>query len=371
MKIVFISNYMTHHQYYLCDQIRKNCDSFTFVQTEKMSSERINLGWQQFSDDMITEDVDALPEILSGCDAVICGGVSNQLMSKVRGSLGDDALIFVYSESLFKKSRAQQLNLASRYKVHKKYADIKNCYLLAAGAYVAYDYSLCGLFKGRAYKWGYFPELENVPERKIFCEDELRLWGVGRFLDWKHPEDALHIVKRLCAFGTACRLTMIGTGVEEDNIKRMISSLGIEDRVSLLGAKKSQEVREYMRSADALLFTSDRGEGWGVVANEAINSRCLVIGCEEAGSVPFLLSSSTGIVYKRNDLCAAAESIKRLCESPEKANEMASDAYRELEANWTPAVAAKRFCELVDCLKNKKEFDVSCGACSKADIIKH
>ncbi len=45
MKIIFLSNYLTHHQTELCNCLyRKSNHEFCFVQTEKMSDERKELG---------------------------------------------------------------------------------------------------------------------------------------------------------------------------------------------------------------------------------------------------------------------------------------------------------------------------------------
>ena len=46
MKIVFVSNYINHHQIPFCEAMcRQEGVSFLFVQTEPMEEERIRLGW--------------------------------------------------------------------------------------------------------------------------------------------------------------------------------------------------------------------------------------------------------------------------------------------------------------------------------------
>ena len=50
-------------------------------------------------------------------------------------------------------------------------------------------------------------------------------------------------------------------------------------------------------------MTSNQEEGWGVVVNEAMNSGCVVIGSNLAGSVPYLIENGkNGLIYNCGDL---------------------------------------------------------------------
>ncbi len=48
MKLVFVSNYINHHQIPLSEELFKLTDgSYRFIQTEPMEEERIKLGWDE------------------------------------------------------------------------------------------------------------------------------------------------------------------------------------------------------------------------------------------------------------------------------------------------------------------------------------
>ena len=82
----------------------------------------------------------------------------------------------------------------------------KPIFLLCASAFTSLDYSKFGLFKEKAFKWGYFPETkiyENVSEL-IYSKDCGKILWCGRFINWKHPDDAIN-----AAFSI---LTQIGAG---------------------------------------------------------------------------------------------------------------------------------------------------------------
>ena len=49
MKVVFVSNYINHHQIPFCNAMREQLsEDFFFVQTEPMAEERIKMGWGIF-----------------------------------------------------------------------------------------------------------------------------------------------------------------------------------------------------------------------------------------------------------------------------------------------------------------------------------
>ncbi len=371
MKIIFISNYMTHHQYFFCKELQNRTENFCFVQLKEITQERISLGWSDSFDGVeIKQGTDGLPELLKDCNAVILGGAPKSVLDIVKKNISKACVLYVYSESLFKKGKFQKYNIISRLKVHKKYAKMNRCYLLAASAYAPYDYKCCGLFKNKAYAWGYFPAFIDKPINPILTKEKLSLLWVGRFLDWKHPDDAIAIAEKLKDKGIPFSLTMIGTGPEKELLCRMVERLNLVDYVSILEAKPAQEIRKYMEKADMLLFTSDRGEGWGVVVNEAINSGCLVIGCKAAGCVPVLLQDGCGVVYPLGGLEMAVKEIINLYNSPVRANQITKRAYDYLKQSWTPAVAAERLVSLTERLKKGEEFFFEHGICSRALIIK-
>ena len=74
----------------------------------------------------------------------------------------------------------------------------KPVYLLCASAYAAGDYAKMGLFRGKAYKWGYFPAALPMIRKHCSRKKSRAVYsGRGRFLAWKHPDDAIRLAARL------------------------------------------------------------------------------------------------------------------------------------------------------------------------------
>lgn len=51
---------------------------------------------------------------------------------------------------------------------------------------------------------------------------------------------------------------------------KLIDQLGVQDCVELMGSRPNSEILKAMQESEIFLFTSDKMEGWGAVANESI-----------------------------------------------------------------------------------------------------
>ena len=218
--------------------------------------------------------------------------------------------------------------------------------MLCASAYTAADYAKFGLFKGKCFKWGYFPEckryesVDDLMSKKI--KNEI-LW-CGRFLDWKHPDDVLKVAKRLKDDGAQFHINLIGTGEMKIELERMCEKFDLSEYVTFVGSVSSDKVREYMERASIYLFTSDRKEGWGAVLNEAMNSGCAVIASNEAGSTKYLLDNGkSGIVYQSGDLVSLYQSVKNLIVDNDLCRKLGANAYEDIINEWNADVAAQKF----------------------------
>lgn len=91
------------------------------------------------------------------------------------------------------------------------------------------------------------------------------LW-VGRFAPEKNPELALVALAAATRAGHDVRLTMLGDGVLGSDLRKRVSELGIENRVSFPGWK---DPAEYLPQTELMLATSEY-EGFGIAIVEAL-----------------------------------------------------------------------------------------------------
>lgn len=378
MKILFLSNYFNHHQSALSRELHILDASYGFVSTSEMREERKKLGYGEADTPPYVHRYDDHPvetgSAILGCDAVIYGGAPYSLL---RHRIRENKLIFLYSERPFKKN-SNRLYPAKRAfrraQWHIRYPRRKPIYLLCAGAYTAADYARTHLFDMKAYKWGYFPETLRYDTQKLFAaKDPTHILWCGRFLPWKHPDDALRAAQKLRQDGIRFTLDFIGTGDLEEQLKQAVLSAGLEDCVHFLGSMKPEEVRAHMERAGIFLFTSDRQEGWGAVLNESMNSGCAVIASHSIGAVPYLLKNGeNGLIYRSGDTEALYEKIKFLLQNPHRQRHMGEAAYRTITECWNAETAAKRFvCLAQSILNGDSSPDLyESGPCSRAQILK-
>jgi glycosyltransferase involved in cell wall biosynthesis len=280
-------------------------------------------------------------------------------------------LIFRYAERPCKQKPPLWKHLAWNIVWPLKYPANKPLYMLCASAYTASDYAAYGCFKGKCYKWGYFPETRRYDDvdRLIAEKKPNSLLWVARFIDLKHPEVAVTVAKRLKEAGYIFELNMIGNGVLLDSMRELAEAKGVSDCLHLLGSMPPEAVREHMEKSEIFLFTSDRNEGWGAVLNESMNSACAVVADDAIGSVPFLVTEGeNGLTYKTGDIETVVEKIKYLLDHPTERIQMAKKAYLTIVTEWNAENATEKLLILIDQIFKNEQTPFQTGVCSKAEV---
>ncbi len=379
MNIVFVSNYLNHHQKPLSDCIYNTPGiEYTFIVTKEINEERKKLGYASGNEPeyvrFSNKDKKSLKEckkLITEADVVIAGSAPEKML---RDRIKKGKIVVRYSERPLKKGSEPLKFVPRLVKWNLKNPRKKPIYMLCASAYTAADYAKFGLFKGRTYKWGYFPEVKEKSIEKLMDEkDKNSIAWVGRLIDWKHPEIPLEIAKRLKEDGYSFEIRMIGTGAMEDEIQRKIDDGNLNDCVEMLGSMPPEQVREYMEKSEILMSTSDFNEGWGAVLNEAMNSGCATVASHAIGSVPFVVTGGEdGLIYKNGDTDDLYKKVKWLLDNSEKRKEMGKAAYHKMMDKWSPDIAGKRLLSLMEDLKQYGECDAfESGPCSRAEILKN
>lgn len=377
--VVFASNYFNHHQSSFCQSMYERLgDKFTFVQTQEVEEERKRLGWGEgvlplFVKKSYDSDSAELEckTLIDNADIVIIGSAQNHF---VENRIKSGKLVLRYSERQLKKGLELWKYPYRYFKWHKQNPKHANIYLLCASAYTASDYAKFGLFKNRCYKWGYFPETKHYQMNALYEQkDKQKILWVGRFLDWKHPDDVLRVAKRLKEDGYRFSMDIAGTGEMEQQLKDMSEAMGLNDCVTFLGPIPSNRVRELMEKAGIYLFTSDRYEGWGAVLNESMNSGCAVVASHAIGAVPYLMRNrENGLIYHSGNVDELYKKVKYLLDNPGEQERLGKAAYETIVGEWNAEVAAERLINLSEhLLAGEKYPDLyRTGPCSRAEIVK-
>lgn len=379
MKIVFVSNFLNHHQLPICNEFFNMDDvEFKFVATEPVPEERVKLGYQKkFDVPYLIEikndnDKKQVVKLLKECDIAIIGSSPYEL-EKIR--IDSKKLYFKYSERLLrgpswrKYSPIAQYNMRSRFtnKMHE------NMYLLCASAYTAWDYNFFGAFKNKTLKWGYFtsPSIFTYDQIYSMKSERLSILWVGRMLELKHPEHAIEVAKHLKENNIDFTLTFIGDGEVKDEMINLTKSYSLENNITFLPSMNFEKVRTFMEKSDIFLFTSDFREGWGAVLNEAMASGCAVVTSYQAGSSFFLIdeNETNGQIYD-GTVDNLINKVMKYINDKTYMTSVSKNAYETITKLWSPKIAAHRlvnFSKLI--LEKKSPFYYESGPLSKSKAI--
>lgn len=377
MTIAFFLNVLNHHQVAVADELY--CllgSSFSFVSCVGSAARELK-GGEDYSDRPYHIQSFASEENYSRAkwmaeyyDVCVFGGYDAMDFQLIRSKT--KKISFVIGERALKRGL---LNICSPgFLKEKFYYNLKfkfsNTYKLCASAYTAIDDYRLSSYKGKHFRWGYFVSKQdfNDESKDNFTTtsiDAIKLIWCGRFIRWKHPELAVLLVERLVSYGYQCSLKMFGDGPLKKSIIKKVSDKKLSSFITFWGNCPNSQIRKSMRESDILLATSDKQEGWGVVVNEAMLEKCVVVGSDEMGSVPFLINDSeNGMIFQSESLRSLFDKTKFIIDDPTLREKMAENAFKEITSIWSPQNAAASFIELSESLMCHKKWGKDKGPCS-------
>lgn len=246
----------------------------------------------------------------------------------------------------------------------------KPLYKLCSGGFVASDQYKLKTFKGKCYKWGYFTKVKDLKNERFKLkqlDESVSLMWCARFIDWKHPELAVKLAKKLKADGYNFQLDMYGDGKMKSTIQKLIDAFGLTDCICLKGNVPNEQIHEALANHDIFLFSSDEKEGWGVVANEAMSNKCCLVGSDMIGAVPFLVNDGyNGMVFKSRSEDSLYKKVKYLIDYPAERRAMATRGHQDIVSLWSPKQAAANLLTLIKDIQNRQLSSIQEGPCSKA-----
>ena len=356
-RLVFISTFASPHTLPFGVEAARLYGEVVFINTMTLTEERRRMGYDISSERVEIIDLSGNEErcrelILDARDVILSGARFDLVSERISG--GDS--VYLAHERLFKKGFVKLLDPRT-WKIAAFCRGVrnKNVFLLSIGDFAARDFKRLGFNKDKIFRFGYFPELSSGPaEKAADAREECKILWVGRMVGFKRPLMALKAAKIL---PDGFKLTMAGDGALFEKVKKYAERHGIA--VELLGHLPNSRVIELMRASDILLSTSDKGEGWGAVINEGMNSGCAVVCSDSIGCAGTLASTENAVIFATHSV----KDLKRaLVEARDRRAELGRSAKATVENKFNAAVAAERFSALAGA-EDKGIF--SDGLCSK------
>lgn len=170
--------------------------------------------------------------------------------------------------------------------------------------------------------------------------EEPTLLYLGRLKQYKRVDLILRALALLRDEGVHARLIIAGQGDAADDLRRLRSELGLEDRVEMPGFVGEELKRTYFRRAWIHLLTSPK-EGWGITNLEAAACGTPTIASDSPGLRDSVVDGVTGYLVPHGDVRALADRIRELLEDTELRERLGEQA-REFADGFSWDRAAER-----------------------------
>jgi glycosyltransferase involved in cell wall biosynthesis len=131
--------------------------------------------------------------------------------------------------------------------------------------------------------WVKLPDITHSANKR--AEQQFRFTCIGRLVHYKGFDLAIRAFAAL-ENNDNVRLDIIGTGHEEIPLKKLVSELGINEKVRFLGFLEPKEIQSYLHNeCHCLIHPARHLEPYGVVIVETMGFGIPVIGSDLCGAV--------------------------------------------------------------------------------------
>lgn len=387
MTVTFFWNYLNHHQVFIADAMYNLLGgNFRFVATLPRSEKELK-GGMDYSNRpyciLAGESEEAHRQaVMYAESADVCVfGACSQEYAVIRAKKNPNGLSFECGERWLKRGLLNVLSPVLRqwWMNYMRYYRKANFYKLCCSSFTAGDDEKLHAYKGRHFKWGYFTKVEEnfveASDADVSTKGKVHILWCARFLLLKHPELVIELAARLKKDGYDVAIDMYGdepstpskNTYPRKKMLTLIDKLNVADIVTLKGNRPNSEILKAMQEGDIFLFTSDRLEGWGAVANEAMSNGCVLVASDAIGSTKYLVKhKKTGMIFRSCDLDSLYEQVKYLLDNPDVRKQIAKAGRESMVKLWSPANAAKSLLQLIEDIQAGRESSVEEGPCSKA-----
>lgn len=183
----------------------------------------------------------------------------------------------------------------------------------------------------------------------------LRLLCVARLIERKGQRHVIEAVRQLTGKGVDVTLDLIGTGDAEPAYRRLVSELGLDDRVRFLGYVTREEIARYYADAHVFVLAS-YNEGMSVATLEAMASALPIVTTRTGGTKELVQEELNGFTFARGDVATLANHLALLASDRARAQAMGA-ASRARAAQFSWDAAAERYLEMFSAIESAVTAD--------------
>jgi glycosyltransferase involved in cell wall biosynthesis len=153
------------------------------------------------------------------------------------------------------------------------------------------------------------------PDESLRSTDPLVVC-VTRFKKYKGPHLLIKAMEKVRKEIPEAKLILAGKGAYENKLHALVSKLGLEGAVEIVGYVNREEKANLYRRAQVVVNPSAK-EGWGLTVIEANACATPVVAADSQGLRDSVVDGKTGLLYPHSDTDAMARAIVRLLKDKE------------------------------------------------------
>ena len=208
---------------------------------------------------------------------------------------------------------------------------------ISASQYIAQHLFAPSFIIHNPYDNDVFYETPNVPRDK-------ELVFLGRLEAEKGVDVLIKALSVLKVQGLKPRLTIIGFGSQEQNLRNQMRDLNLEIQIDFVGIKTGLELARLLNAHKILIVPSRYDEPFGVVALEGIACGCIVVASEGGGLKEAI--GPCGVTFPNENEEALAECLIKFLSKPETMRRYRNNANQHL-TRFKKRVVAETYLKLM------------------------
>lgn len=166
--------------------------------------------------------------------------------------------------------------------------------------------------------------------RRVLNLDGKIMISIGRLVPWKGFSLLVELIPELSKKNPELKLYIIGEGPEFFDLRRLIDTQRLNDRVFLLGKLSHNMVLNYLKAAD--LFVLNTGyEGFSHQLLEVMASGTPLITTAVGGNVELVMPNENGVLVGYNDKDSIKEGIEKILSDKIFSEKISLNARKKVE----------------------------------------
>lgn len=192
--------------------------------------------------------------------------------------------------------------------------------------------------------------LADAKNRLSIPLDRLVIGGMGRLSAEKGFDLLIRAVDQLLKTGLNVELLIAGEGNEKESLQNLISQLGLEDRIRLLGYRT--DTKELFQAMDVFALSSFR-EGLPNVVLEAMALEVPIAATRVAGMPRLIQSGENGLLIEPGSVEQLAGALASLIRDAGLRQRLAAAARQTIEKNHNFRIRMDKIAALYDSLLHR------------------